>query len=362
MKFVKRGFAFFLSSCLALGIACDAFADEADQSTAAPAEAAQLAPEQLQQLVAPIALYPDALVAQILAASTHTVEIVEADRWTQAHPELRDNALAVEVDKQSWDPSVQALTEFPSVLANMDQNLAWTSSLGDAYLSQPQELMAAVQAMRQRAQQAGNLESTGQETVTAQDQAITIEPADPDVVYLPQYDPWLAYGAPVAVWPGWYPYSGLYVDGPGIAFGVGFGLWYVGGYRWGWHHWRPDWHHRTITYHHNAYAWHDRTAIDRNSFVHEHEGFDRARGFDNDHGFFGNPGSRVIATPQRGFAGPAAVPGSNFGRFGSFNHEAIGRGEMGDRRPAFGEMGREGVEIRGGGFHGGGFHGGGGHR
>src|ERR1700737_955943 len=175
----------------------------------------QHSPQELQQLVAPIALYPDALVAQVLAASTYPVEIVEADRWMQDHSELKGEALAVEGDKPSWEPSGPALTGFPSVLANMDKNLSWTSSLGDAYLNQSQQLMGAVQVMRQRAEEAGNLQSTGQETVTTQGQTVTIEPANPDVVYVPQYDPWLIYGAPIAVWPGWYPYSGLYLDGPG---------------------------------------------------------------------------------------------------------------------------------------------------
>src|ERR1700737_5101220 len=181
----------------------------------ATASALKLSSQELQQLVAPIALYPDALVAQVLAASTYPTEIVEADRWMQDHSELKGDALAVEVDKQSWDPSVQALTGFPSVLANMDKNLSWTSSLGDAYQNQPQELMDAVQVMRKRAEEAGNLQSTGQAAVTTRAQTVTIEPADPEVVYVPQYDPWLIYGAPIAVWPGWYPYSGLYLDGPG---------------------------------------------------------------------------------------------------------------------------------------------------
>jgi hypothetical protein len=106
--------------------------------------------EQIQQLVAPIALYPDSLVAQILAASTFPEQVVEADRWVQAHPELKGDALAQAVDQQPWDPSVEALAAFPSVLGNMDKNLSWTSSLGDAYYNQQQDVMDAVQAMRQR--------------------------------------------------------------------------------------------------------------------------------------------------------------------------------------------------------------------
>src|SRR4029077_13140414 len=111
---------------------------------------AQQTPEELQQLVAPIALYPDSLVAQILAASAFPEQVVEADRWVQAHPELKGDALGQAVDQQPWDPSVKALAAFPSVLGNMDKNLSWTSSLGDAYYNQQQDVMAAVQAMRQR--------------------------------------------------------------------------------------------------------------------------------------------------------------------------------------------------------------------
>jgi hypothetical protein len=165
-------------------------------------------------------LYPDALVAQILAAATYPDQIVEADRWLQQHTDLKGEQLGKEVDKQPWDPSVKALAEFPSVLANMDKNLSWTSSLGDAYVNQQQEVMNAVQVMRDRAEKAGNLESTSQEKVTNQGQTIVIEPADPEVVYVPEYDPWLVYGEPIGIWPGWYSYPGLFLAGPGIALGV----------------------------------------------------------------------------------------------------------------------------------------------
>ena len=129
----------------------------------------QQTPEQLQQLVAPIALYPDSLVAQILAASTFPEQVVEADRWVQAHPDLKGTDLGNAVDQQPWDPSVKALTAFPSVLGNMDKNLSWTSSLGDAYYNQQADVMDAVQVMRRKAQEAGNLKSTPQQTVTEQD-------------------------------------------------------------------------------------------------------------------------------------------------------------------------------------------------
>src|SRR5246500_5577953 len=257
MKFLKQSLAFVLSSCLTLATSPAGFAqEETPPATQTPVQAAQQTPEQLQQLVAPIALYPDSLVAQILAASTYPDQVVEADRWMQQNPGLQGDKLGKEVDKQPWDPSVKALTEFPSVLANMDKNLSWTSSLGDAYVNQSQEVMNAVQVMRERAQQAGNLKTTSQENVTTQGQNIVIEPVNPDVVYVPEYDPWLVYGAPLGVWPGWYPYPGLYLAGAGIAFGVGFGLGFFAGFGWGWGHWGFDWHNRTMMFNHARYISH----------------------------------------------------------------------------------------------------------
>src|SRR5579862_3278574 len=213
---------------------------QSDEQSQAPA--AQQSPQELQQLVAPIALYPDALVAQVLSASTYPTEIVEADRWLQNHSDLKGDQLAGEVDKQAWDPSVKALTQFPSVLQNMDKNLSWTSSLGDAYVNQQQDVIDAVQAMRQQARKAGHLNSNKQEQVTSQGDTIVIEPTDPDLVYVPAYDPWLVYGYPIVAYPGWYPVPGIFYDGPGLFFGAGFGIGFFGGFGWGWNHWGYDWH------------------------------------------------------------------------------------------------------------------------
>src|SRR5438270_11334470 len=232
VKLIKQSLSLFLSGCLMLATASGGLAAQADQSSTPPSvQSAQQTPEQLQQLVAPIALYPDALVAQILAAATYPDQIVEADRWLEQHKDLKGEELGKEVDKQPLDPSVKALVEFPSVLANMDKNLSWTSSLGDAYVNQQQQVMNAVQVMRDRAEKAGNLESTSQEKVSKKGKTIVIEPADPEVVYVPEYDPWLVYGEPIGVWPGWYSYPGLFLSGPGIAFGFGFGFCFFGGFR-----------------------------------------------------------------------------------------------------------------------------------
>ena len=261
MKLFQQGMALFLSWSLVLaGVQEGGYAQ-------APAQALQQSPQQLQQLVAPIALYPDGLVAQILAAASYPDQVVEAEKWLEKHKNLTGDKLAKEVNKQHWDDSVKALTQFPAVLANMNQNLAWTSELGDAYVNQQQAVTQAIQTMRQKAQQAGNLKTTPQEKVTTQGQTIVIQPAAPDVVYVPQYDPWLVYGYPLAVFPGWYPFAGLFLGGPGIAFGLGFGIGLFAGFGWGWHNWGYDWHGGgRVVYNHNTYISHSRSIVNRNNF------------------------------------------------------------------------------------------------
>jgi Protein of unknown function (DUF3300) len=344
VKFIKQILSLFLSGCLVLATVPGAFAAPAGQSAAPPpVQPAQQTPQQLQQLVAPIALYPDALVAQILAAATYPDQVVVADRWLQQHTNLKGEELGKEVDKQSWDPSVKALTEFPSVLANMDKNLSWTSSLGDAYVNQQQDVMNAVQLMREQAEKAGNLKSTSQEKVSKQGQTIVIEPADPQVVYVPEYDPWLVYGAPIGIWPGWYSYPGLYLGGPGIAFGFGFGIGFFGGFGWGWHNWGYDWHHHGIIYNHDAYISHSRVFVNRNNF-------NRAGGFHGGAGFHGgSSGFHGSAAGQHGFSSSRAQSGTHSGAFSGFNHGGAARGFSSRGQSSFG-----GFHGGGGGFHGGG--------
>jgi hypothetical protein len=173
----------------------------------------------------------------------------------------------------------------------MNQNLAWTSELGDAYVNQQKDVTQAIQTMRQRAQQAGNLKTTGQETVSTKGQTIVIQAAAPEVVYVPQYDPWLVYGAPLAIFPGWYPYPGLFLDGPGIAFGLGFGVGLFAGFGWGWHSWGFDWHGGgRVVYNHNTFISHSRTIVNRNNFRSRGANFSRAadsrgRNFGGSHRF-----------------------------------------------------------------------------
>jgi Protein of unknown function (DUF3300) len=240
---------------------------EAAPGSQGPSEAPQPSPNQLNQLVAPVALYPDALVAQVLAAATYPSEVVEADRWMQQHPGLQGQSLAHAVDPQPWDPSVKALTQFPSVLANMDKNLSWTSSLGEAYANHSQGVLDAVQTMRRRAQQAGTLKSTPQETITAQGPTIVIAPANPQVVYVPAYNPWVVYGPPVAFYPGWVGAPAVVAAGPAIGFGVGIGIGVFAGFSWGWHNWGTDWHGHNVVYNHTTYISHNTTIINRNRTV-----------------------------------------------------------------------------------------------
>lgn len=302
----------------------------AQQAPPGQAENAPLSEDQLRQLVAPIALYPDALVAQILAASAYPTQVVEAQRFVEAHPDLKGKALADEVDRQDWDPSVKALTAFPTVLANLNKDLSWTSELGDANVNQQADVMKAIQYMRHQAQKAGNLKTTPQQTVTDQGDDVEIQPAAPDVVYVPDYDPEFVYGYPVGLWPGFYPWWG--VGGPYISFGLGFGIGPFLGFGWGWGGWGLDWPHYGLWYHGGPYAFHSRAFYDRNAYF--HGGY---------HGGFAPSGRGDMGA--RGFAhgGGRGFAGTRSGAFSGFGHGGETRGFSARGRSSFG-----------GGFHGGG--------
>lgn len=311
----------------------------------------ELSPDQLQQLVAPIALYPDSLVAQILAASAYPTQIVEAQRFLEQNPDLKGKDLADAVDKQDWDPSVKALTQFPSVLSNMDKDLSWTSELGDANTNQQADVMNAIQDMRQKAQQAGTLKSTQQQTVSAEDNQIQIQPANPEVVYVPQYNPALVYGYPVPLWPGFYPW--WYAPGPYISFGAGFAVAPFFGFGWGWPHWGFDWHHRGLLYAGRPYVWRSPAFYDRRAYF-------RGGGLAPRPGFSGyargNPRFRGYGGVRgRGVAPPARAPG-RFGAFGGVSRGGETRGFESRGRSSFGGGGRTGGGARGGGGGRGGRH------
>jgi hypothetical protein len=220
-------------------------------------------PQELQQLAAPIALYPDQLVGQVLAGATYPDQVVAADQWLKQNPNLKGEQLGAAVDKQPWDPSIKALTQFPSVLDNMAKNLAWTSALGEAYYNDPQSLMNAIQALRADARNAGNLKSTPEQTVTTEGQTIEIQPANPEVVYVPEYSPGAVYGTPIPAYP---DYSGWDVAGAsllsfglGTAVGAAFGNW-----GWGWNHWGTNWHGGNVNFNRNAYVSRSNTFANRN--------------------------------------------------------------------------------------------------
>jgi hypothetical protein len=194
--------------------------------------------EELDQMLAPIALYPDELLAQVLMAATYPLEIVEAARWTKANPNLKGDQLADALEKQNWDPSVKSLANFPSVLAMMSEKLQWTQKLGDAFLSQEAQVMDTVQNLRNKAYDQGNLKTTSEQKVIVQEKTIVIEPASPQVVYVPAYSP-AVYG------PWWYPsyppysyYPPGYTLGSRLfAFGAGLAIGAAWGYAWGGFNW-----------------------------------------------------------------------------------------------------------------------------
>ncbi len=225
-------------------------------------QGAPISEDEIDALVSPIALYPDQLVAQILSAATFPDQIAVADNWLQQNKSLTGSALTQAVDKQTWDPSVKALTQFPAVLHKMADSLSWTSQLGEAYHNQQSEVMAAVQKLRKQAQSAGNLKTTPQQTVKTDTQngqpTIVIEPATTQVVYIPSYNPTVIYGVPY-IPPGYSTTdlvaTGLISFGAGIAIGA-----MMSDSAWGWSSWSCHWYGGGVYYHGGAYygnaAWH----------------------------------------------------------------------------------------------------------
>ena len=227
-----------------------AIAQEAQPAGPAEQQAAPrttLTAQQLDNLVAPLALYPDPLLSQVLVAATYPLEVVEANQWLQQNRSLTGTALIDAAKQQNWDPSVQALVAFPDVLGKLNQDVRWTTDLGNAFLGQQTEVMAAVQRLRARAQANGKLRTTPQETVTTETQngqtAIAIQPADPQVIYVPTYDPTYVWGAPA--W-GYYPPLYYPTYGFGFGFGIPFGGFYAGWGGWGGYGWGFNWFGRGL--------------------------------------------------------------------------------------------------------------------
>ncbi len=211
----------------------------APQSPPAQGQTTKIPPDELDSLVAPIALYPDPMLAQTLAASTYPLELIQLQQWLAKHPTLKDKALADAVAKQPWDPSVQAMAALPDLVKRLADDIQWTTDLGNAFLAQQKDVMDAVQRMRKKAQDKGNLKTTEQQKVETQviesKSTIVIQQANPQVVYVPSYDPVVVYGPPVYPYPPiYYPPPGYYAAGLAISFGIGIAMGAFWGGGWGW--------------------------------------------------------------------------------------------------------------------------------
>lgn len=341
------------------------------QSAALEQSAPSFKRAELDQLLAPIALYSDTLIAQVLMASTYPLEVVEADRWAQRNASLEGDALLNALENQRWDASVKALVQVPSVLKMMSDKLEWTEKLGDAFLAQQKEVMDSVQRLRRQASNAGNLESGKQQTVVRDEETILIEQASQDVVYVPTYDSNAIYGA----WP--YPdYPPYYWDwdywgydywpwGVGIGWGAGF---WIGGAIWNNH---CDWHNGHINNHwrgHGDRRWrhdnaHRRGVNYRDNATRERFGRGDRRNLANGRDFRGRDGARGL--DRRGVArlgngdltgGRDSFRNRDGGRASAFGNRGGGRDQFGNRgggRDQFGNRGggRENM-LRGGGRYG----------
>jgi hypothetical protein len=297
------------------------------------APAQLLGPAQLEQLVAPIALYPDALVAQVVAASTYPDQIADAYRWRQMQGYAYPDQIVAAADAEDWDPSVKALTAFPQVLVLMDRNQRWTTDLGNAYYNQPQDVLQAVQVMRRRAQAAGTLESTPQQAVGDDQGYIQLTPVNPQIVYVPTYNPWNVYGEQVSPYPGFSLLSAaqsLLSSSP-ISYGIGIAINAFSHMPWGWLAWGLNWFAHSVLFNQSNYYSHSNTVADwgfrhdglhayagkgafaRRSYEGASEGFRRFGG-----GYNGNPG--------QGFARSPSTSTGNWPKNSNLGFHAFGRG------------------------------------
>jgi hypothetical protein len=315
--------------------------DNFSQQQAAPNQR-QFSQEELAQLLAPIALYPDELVAQILMASTYPLEVVEADRWVQQYRDLKGDSLARALEQKNWDPSVKSLVNFPSVLTMMSQKLEVTSKLGDAFLNQEQDVMDTVQSLRRRAYDAGNLQPTREQQVVVEKQTIIIQPADPQVIFVPTYNPALVFGP--WMYPAFPPFPFYAYPPPAygvFAFGTGIAVGLAWGYAWG----GFNWSNRSV----NVNVWRNTTInntyINRNTYQKNYQ--NKGMVGQNGQGTWQHDAShrkgvayRDTATAQRYGQSPARVSqagrdargygdnrGANQGNFG--NKAAPGQGGRG---------------------------------
>ncbi len=300
---------------------------------------------QLEQLVAPIALYPDALVAQVLAASTYPSQVADAGQWRQTRGYASPDQIAAGADVQNWDPSVKALTAFPQVLAQMDRNLQWTTDLGNAYYNQPQDVLEAVQVMRRRAQAAGTLQSTPQQEIYYEQGYIQLMPVNPQVVYVPTYNPWTVYGDQVSPYPGFSLLGavGAFFGSSPISYGLGIAMSAFSHTPWGWLAWGLNWLAQSVLFNHSDYYSHSNSVADwgfRHDGLHAYAGrgeFGR-RGYEHtpdgfrrfSDGYNGNRGQGFGRSPDR-YAG-------NWGRNSDRGFHSFGGGYDRTAHPAYNHM------------------------
>src|SRR5215831_3816937 len=361
---VLLGFAVFITSAKALSVFGSLMA--AGDNTGAPTKAAPKSESELRALVAPIALYPDNLVGEVLAASTFPDQIAVANYWVQQHKDLKGNDLVQAVDKQSWNQSVKALTQFPTVLNSMAKSLTWTSQLGEAYHNQRSEVTAAIQTLRKQAKDAGHLKSTSQMKVEQENpQTIVIEPANPEVVYVPQYNPAVIYGVPYTT-PG---YTGADVAAASaISFGTGIAMGALMSGGGGWGGWNTNWSGGTVVHNGNTYignsAWHGAYhpygfdgGYHPYGYGHDYHPYANRSDFNRNLNHFSDANSwanhRNLTAKPTAFSGLSSHAGG-LGGWASRAHSFRGWGSM--HASGFGgfHSGFHGF----GGFHGGGFHGG----
>ena len=287
---------------------------------------------QLDQLVAPIALDPDSLVAQILTASTYPDQVTEADTWLNQHMNQPPDQRAAGANNMSWDPAVKGLIEFPAVLDNLVKNSAWTSQLGNAYYNQPGDVMNAVQAMRLQAQQSNTLVTTAQQRVVVEAGVIEIVPVDAALIYVPYYNPWHIWDTLFVAYPGFVvlpPPPGI-VWATGLAFDPGIAVEVYAGFGWGFGAWAPAWDGGTVLFNNSTYISNSVTVVNHGYFgghdrgVFEHGG----RGVPRDYRACAHAGA------ARARAGRANAGRGNFGK-PSAGRVNAGRGGMGASHSSF---------------------------
>lgn len=312
-------------------------------------QAKQLSQAELEQILAPIALYPDDVLAQILIASTYPLEIIQADRWAKQNMGLKGDALTAALEKQPWDPSVKSLINFPDVLGAMSDKIDLTQKVGDAFLAQQQDVMKAVQSLRTKAQAAGNLKTSKEQKVIVEKETIVIQQADPQVVYVPTYNPTVVYGTwPYPSYPPAYYYPpGYYAGAAAFSFAAGVAVGAAWGYAWGncnWHGGGGD-----INYNINRNT-NINTNINRGKYATQYQG---GRGnWQHNPAHCGGVAYRDRATASKynrgGSAGAARSRESYRGRADAVQRD-LGRGGTGGRADAVQrDLGRGGTGQRAG--------------